>query len=217
MVKPSIGPEQDPGGLRQVERPEVLDPDDWPTPDVHDPGGADERIEGEGVDGPAVVIEVEWSVDVGVGDVITASSVITPDGARFQSDEGWLFIIEKAVGARRVEIVGSSKVAATVEDKAALLRFGAAVDMESHVAAQAAKAAGLPFAVLRVISDGSEDVLPPAALAGMGEDGDIDVMAVLSRLAANPRQLSALMRTGRNAGRAFRRLEDARKMLSSAE
>jgi adenosylhomocysteine nucleosidase len=152
-----------------------------------------------------------------VGDVVTASTVVTPDGEQFQTDKAWLSTIEKAVGARQVQMVGSSTVAASVEDKAALLRFGAAVDMESHVAARAAKAVGLPFAVLRVISDGAEDVLPPAAIAGMGEDGEIDVMAVLSRLATNPRQLSALMRTGRNAGRAFRRLEDVRKVLSAAE
>ena len=149
-----------------------------------------------------------------VGDVVTASVVVTPDGERFQAHEDWLSNIEKAVDVRRIEMVGSSTVAATLYDKAALLRFGAAVDMESHVAARLAKAAGLPFAVLRVISDGAEDVLPPAAIAGMGEDGEIDVIAVLSRLATNPRQLSALMRTGRNAGRAFRRLAEVRKMLS---
>ena len=154
---------------------------------------------------------------LGVGDVVTASAVVTPDGQRFQVNGAWLLDIQNAVGARRIEVVGSSKVAATIEDKAALLRFGAAVDMESHVAAQAAAAAALPFAVLRVISDGAEDILPPAAVAGMREDGEIDVIAVLSRLAADPRQLSALMRTGRNANRAFRRLEDARAALISFE
>ena len=149
-----------------------------------------------------------------VGDVVTAIAVATPDGERFQTDEAWCAKIATSTGARRIDMVGSAKVAATPLDKAALLRFGAAVDMESQVAARIAARHGLPFAVLRVISDTSDDVLPPAAVAGMRADGDIDVMAVLARLATDPRQLSALMRVGRNAGRAFRRLEDVRACLS---
>lgn len=151
-----------------------------------------------------------------VGDVVTASAVVTPSGERFVPDADWLARIERAVGARRIEMVGSSTVAATVEVKAALLCFGSAVDMESHVAAGVAAHHALPFAVLRVISDGAADILPPAAVAAMREDGEIDVMAVLGRLATDPRQLSALLRVGRNAARAFRRLEDARTMLASA-
>ncbi len=150
-----------------------------------------------------------------VGEVVTATAVVTPGGERFRADEALLAHIEKAVGARRIEMVGSSKVAATVEDKKTLLRYGGAVDMESQVAGRIAAQHALPFAVLRVISDGADDVLPPAAVAGMREDGEIDVMAVLAGLAAHPRQLSALMRTGGNASRAFKRLEDARAMLSS--
>ncbi len=148
-----------------------------------------------------------------VGDMVTATVVVTPGGERFRADENLLARIEKAVGARRIEMVGSSKVAATVEDKTALLRYGAAVDMESQVMARLAAAHALPFAVLRVISDGADDILPPAAVAGMREDGEIDVMAVLARLATDPRQLSALMKVGRNARRAFRRLEDTRGFL----
>ena len=151
-----------------------------------------------------------------VGDVVTAIAVKTPDGERFETDAIWCGEIAAATGARRIDMVGSATVAATREDKAALLRFGAAVDMESQVAARVAARHGLSFAVLRVISDTSEDVLPPAAVAGMRADGDIDVMAVLARLATDPRQLRGLMRVGRNAGRAFRRLEDVRACLPAA-
>jgi hypothetical protein len=150
---------------------------------------------------------------LGLGDVVTASAVVTLGGERLPADAAWCEKIADATGARRIEMVGSAKVAATPKDKAALLRFGAAVDMESLVAARIAARHGIPFAALRVISDTSEDILPPAAIAGMREDGEIDVMAVLARLATDPRQLSALMRVGRNAGRAFRRLEDVRAYL----
>jgi nucleoside phosphorylase len=46
-----------------------------------------------------------------------------------------------------------------------------AVDMESHVAARVAARRGLPFAVVRVISDSADEALPPAAQIGMKPDG----------------------------------------------
>jgi adenosylhomocysteine nucleosidase len=150
-----------------------------------------------------------------IGDVVTAIAVTTPSGERLPTDAAWHEEIASATGARRIDMVGSSRVAATLQDKAALLRYGAAVDMESQMAARIAAAHALPFAVLRAISDTADDILPPAAVAGMREDGEIDVMAVLARLARDPRQLSALMRVGRNAERAFRRLEDVRALLNS--
>ena len=82
-----------------------------------------------------------------------------------------------------------------------------AVDMESHVAAAFAAAHGLPFAALRVISDGADRALPRAAQAGMKPDGGMDVLAVLKALARDPRQLPALIRTGLEAEVAFRQLK----------
>ena len=105
-------------------------------------------------------------------------------------------------------IAGSDRAAATVEQKLALRgRSDAiAVDMESHVAARVAARHALPFAVVRAISDGAMDVLPPAALAGMRPDGAMAIGAVLRSLARDPRQIAALMRTARDAERGFRAL-----------
>ncbi len=56
--------------------------------------------------------------------------------------------------------------------KRALVRGGAiAVDMESHIAARVAAAHGLPFAILRVVSDRVDDEMPPAVLVSMGPKG----------------------------------------------
>jgi adenosylhomocysteine nucleosidase len=82
-----------------------------------------------------------------------------------------------------------------------------AVDMESHVAARFAADHHLPFAVLRVISDGADRALPKAAQAGMKKDGGMDILAVLRELAKDPRQFPALIRTGREAEVAFRKLK----------
>jgi hypothetical protein len=113
--------------------------------------------------------------------------------------------------ARIGTIIGSDTIVATIADKAALAsRTGAiAVDMETHVAAGVAARRDLPFAALRVISDDAASTLPPAALVGMKADGGIALGAVLWSLARRPSQLSALMRTGNHAGRAFKSLDNA--------
>lgn len=113
--------------------------------------------------------------------------------------------------AHRGGIVGNDAIVATASEKRLLNeRTGAlAVDMESHVAARVASRKGLPFAALRVISDRAEDDLPPAALVGMRPDGGMALGAVLTSLARAPRQLPALIRTGRQADQAFRGLETA--------
>jgi adenosylhomocysteine nucleosidase len=114
-------------------------------------------------------------------------------------------------------IAGSDSIAATLDQKHALRQTtGAiAVDMESHVAARVAARHDLPFAILRTISDGANHVLPPAALVGMKPDGGMALGAVLASLARRPGQLPALIRTGRDAERAFRALAKAAEALAS--
>lgn len=106
-------------------------------------------------------------------------------------------------------IAGSDVMVVDAAAKAALhAATGAlAVDMESHVAARFAVERGLPFAALRVISDGAERALPKAAQAGMKKDGGMDILAVLRELARDLRQLPGLIRTGREAEVAFRKLK----------
>jgi hypothetical protein len=99
------------------------------------------------------------------------------------------------------------------DGKAALGARAAAVDMESQVAAAAAERHGLRLAVLRVVSDAAGHSLPPAAIAGFREDGGIDVAAVIAALARDPRQLPALLETGRNSSLAFGRLRAVRARL----
>nr|WP_245214309.1 hopanoid-associated phosphorylase [Pararoseomonas indoligenes] len=124
-------------------------------------------------------------------------------------EPAWAARLEAALpGARRGGIVGQDRMAADSAEKAALhWATGAlAVDMESHVAARVAGRYGLPFAAARVISDGADQSLPPAARVGMRPDGGMDLPAVLLSLVRNPLQLPALIRTGWEAERAFRAL-----------
>jgi nucleotide-binding universal stress UspA family protein len=108
-------------------------------------------------------------------------------------------------------VIGSDTIVADAAQKVGLARrTGAvAVDMESHVAQRLAKRRNLPFGIVRVISDTADRGLPPAALVGMRPDGGVALGAILASLARRPGQLPSLIRTGREAGLAFRRLSAA--------
>jgi len=115
-------------------------------------------------------------------------------------------------------VMGSDVPIGSVADKADAAKQGAiAVDMESHVAHRVAARNGVPFLVLRVISDGAEDALPPAALVAMKPDGSIALGAVLASLARHPGQLPALIRTGRDAEKAFRGLRRVHSRLRGGD
>ncbi len=151
------------------------------------------------------------------GDGVIASHVIAGD-AIFQTDAVWLGRLatrlpDAVVGA----VAGVDRPIADTAAKAALNRANGscAVDMESHIAARAALAHGLPFAALRIISDAAEQVLPPAALVAMRSDGGINYGAVLRSLLTRPQQIPALIQTARDSEKAFAALLRCRNALGA--
>ena len=142
------------------------------------------------------------------GQWIVGEAVLV-DGDAVPTDPAWT----GRLGARLPEaarglLLGADAMVADVTQKARLHGTTGclAVDMESHVVARVARRHRLPFAALRVISDGAHRTLPPAALVGMRSDGGMDLPAVLRSLLASPGQLPALIRTGLEAERGFRAL-----------
>ena len=116
---------------------------------------------------------------------------------------------------REMSIAGSDAHLLEPGDKAALRARsgGAAVDMESHVAAAYAARYRLPFGAIRVISDTAYHVLPQAAGSAMRPDGSVDVLGVLKSLARDPAQIPGLIVTARDAAVAFRALRRVRGLL----
>jgi adenosylhomocysteine nucleosidase len=83
-----------------------------------------------------------------------------------------------------------------LEKRALGERFGVlAADMESHIAAQVAAECGLPFAIVRCISDEANHVLPPAIAHAMRPDGGVDGWAMLRSMLREPQQLPRLAKT----------------------
>lgn len=121
--------------------------------------------------------------------------------------------------ALKVNILGCENAVATVEEKRHLREQSraSAVDMESHVVARVARRHGLPFAILRVISDAATETLPPAALLGMRPDGSMAIGAVLGSIVRDATQIPALIRTGWNAELGFRVLFRCHRSLRLAD
>ncbi len=143
-----------------------------------------------------------------VGDVVVGETAIG-DAERWRCDADWrVRLAARLPSAHTGPVFGSDVILDSAEAKAALYeRSGAlAVDMESQVAARFAAARGLPFAVLRVISDDARHILPPAALVAMKPDGGIALGRVLKSLLRHPLQVPALVRTARASNKAFAEL-----------
>lgn len=161
--------------------------------------------------------------DLKSGDVVVATEV-TAGSNRWLA--GWALSEELIAGAGlsrqrvvRGGLAGVEKVVAAQAGKAALRsETGAsAVDMESHIAAAYAVAAGLPFAALRVISDPATRALPALATNALKPNGSLDLAKVLRSVARNPLTVRALVSTGRDFNRALRSLRGCRGFLLGGE
>jgi adenosylhomocysteine nucleosidase len=148
--------------------------------------------------------------DFDIGDCAIATGIVQPS-ARTAADERWYESMSLLIAARRTLFAGMEAVLGSAKDKASLAaRTGAgAVDMESHVAARIAETHGIPFAALRVISDRADHAMPAAALVAMKPDGGIAFGAVARSVLANPLQIPALIRLGRDSETAFESLQSA--------
>lgn len=148
------------------------------------------------------------SPDLVAGDLLFGTSVMAlgdgweADGAAYQS------LVDRVPSALCVSFWGGDRIAARAQDKAMIYRRTAcmAVDMESHIVAKAAHEAGIPFNVIRAVSDPYDMDLPPAALLPLMESGDVDRRAVWLSIKKKPMQLLDLTRLGYNTFLALRSL-----------
>jgi adenosylhomocysteine nucleosidase len=157
------------------------------------------------------------------GDVVVATEVMAGDarwlaGLTLNED----LIASVALGGRRIvrgRLAGAEEVVAARHVKAALHSEtgAAAVDMESHIAADYAAKAGLPFAALRVVSDPAHRALPSSAMAAIKPNGDIDLRKIMRSVVRNPMTLRDLVSTGIDFSRALRSLRGCRGFLLGSE
>ena len=104
------------------------------------------------------------------------------------------------VGVDRPLMHGDQKLSLFTQTRAK------AADMESHIVARKAAVAGVPFVVLRVVSDPSNRSIPQSALAGLTEDGRIDGAAIAVTLLRRPWEWIDMMTLALDGAQAMRRL-----------
>lgn len=112
-------------------------------------------------------------------------------------------------GARVGGFFADGRMIDTVAEKLALgeRHVALGVDMESHIAGAVAAERGLPFAILRCVSDGARHLLPHAITVSMRPDGGVDGKAMLRSVAARPGQVADIARTTAGFAKAMRELK----------
>ncbi|MDX1540193.1 MAG: hypothetical protein R3349_02195 [Geminicoccaceae bacterium] len=113
-------------------------------------------------------------------------------------------------------LLGSERLVGSPARKAELFRTtgAVAVDMESHVVAEVAAAAGLPWLVLRAIADPADLALPSFIGATLGPEGGVRRGAVLRGLLRQPAALPSLIRLHRHSRRGLGSLARAARLVA---
>lgn len=132
------------------------------------------------------------------GALVIATGVAT-GGRILAADPAWLLqLLERLPGAFSGLVRGESEIAATPERKSRLYAETGAlvVDLESAAVAEACRAAGKPFAVIRAVADPAGRRLPSLALDALDAEGRPLAMKVAAGLLRRPFELPGLIRVG---------------------
>ena len=147
--------------------------------------------------------------DLRIGDWVVGSRIC--GGIDLECDPVWTEALAARLPKARIGgFFADGRMIDTVTEKRDLGRChtALAVDMESHIAARVAQAHGLPFAIVRIVSDEAGHLLPHAITVCMKPDGSLDTIAMLKSLVADPRQIPDVTRTIAHFARGFRGLKE---------
>lgn len=175
--------------------------------------------------------------ELGVGRLLVAREVVGPDGERWPADEEAVDAAARAAGAAPAVLLTSRELATTPEARRRLRRRAGgsdhdppdaerrpgggrrepdAVDLESAAYVAAARDAGLPWAVLRAVSDAVHETLPSYLETCRDEDGALRRLAVAVNAAMRPWSVPGLVRLGRRVRRLADPLAEATERLVAA-
>ncbi len=171
-------------------------------------------------DAPAALIFVglggALSADLSVGDLLVAEHVaLVEDPARSLSipASSWQSRALALSGARVGTVLTGRRILSTAAEKLELAsrieQQNATIDMESYAWATAASEAGLPFALLRIVSDRLADDLPPELNRALAPDGSLSRVGLLGATFRRPRLMLELLELRDRVGQCSRALEQA--------
>ena len=138
------------------------------------------------------------SPDLREGDVVVATRVLDEgDGSAVLAPAATVEAVARASGARPATVVTARHIADGVGEKRRLAELAGAatavVDLESARYVATAQAAGLPWAVLRAVSDTADEALPALLNRARDEGGAVRRGSVVRGLFGDPGALPALM------------------------
>lgn len=170
---------------------------------------------------PGVAGIISFGISGGLNPALVAGDWVIASAVRYSdrvivTDSKWRQeLCKRLPGAVLADIVGSDTMVPTPAEKSHLHRTtgAVAVDMESHIAAEAAAAHGIPFAACRVIIDAAHRALPSAAGPALDSNGSVNIFAVMRSVLRTPSQLPDLARAAFDACIAERALRKGRKQL----
>ncbi len=156
------------------------------------------------------------------GDLVLAEAVRLPDGRRLPTDAAWrsgllAALAEAGVAANLGTIAGAEHMLTTPAGKLALQQASGAraADMESHVVADVASAAAIPFIALRAISDAADQTVPALAARFLEPQGRIRLTALIG-VVGRPLELTRLLRLGLETRRALGTLRQAARAAGNS-
>ena len=142
------------------------------------------------------------------GAIILADDVIDGD-QRYLSDIGWRNKISESISdvceVISGTLVGTDRLISTRDGKKRLQQRSAAVacDMESHAVARIAASHGVPFVVIRAISDPHDQFVPPWLLRCLTPAGELRTWKLLWQAVQRPGSWGDLAGLSRDAKSAF--------------
>lgn len=159
------------------------------------------------------------SQDVEAGDLLLGATVVSEHGA-WEADEVWNErFVECLPCYQCAPVWGSDVLLTTSKEKFGIsVRSGCLIaDMESHIIAEMATKRGIPFNIIRSVSDPLGMGLPPAACVPLHEDGKADFSQILKSIYKQPKQIPELITLGRNTASALTALKNAVSMIAEVE
>ncbi|MDD9878101.1 MAG: nucleoside phosphorylase [Magnetovibrio sp.] len=152
------------------------------------------------------------------GTIVLADRVIDGDTA-FETAGDWRRLIRDRIGDAfavvDAPLAGTARMVPTPAAKARMHEETGAVacDMESHAVARVAAEAGVPFCVVRAISDPAHRHVPKWVLGCITPRGDVRTGKLAGRAAVRPWAWLNLVGLARDSGRAFDALRHAAAVL----
>ena len=146
-----------------------------------------------------VVIGVSGALspELATADLVVASRVVDEDGGVREADVESVAAATRATGGRAAVIVSARRIADSVDEKRRLAQQAggglAVVDLESASYVAAADGAGIPWIVLRAVSDTAGEALPPLLNRSLDAGGAVSRGRVLRGLLGDPGALPVLL------------------------